>query len=90
MSHFMANIAHNGRLVPRQRNQSRNCPMGNITSQSIGKHYLGPSKPSPGSSIRTGGRQKLAIFWQKIAHDGRLVPRQRNQFAVEPAIMGYF
>ena len=39
---FMAVIAHNGELVPGQRNPPGNWLMGHITCQSMGKHDLGP------------------------------------------------
>ena len=46
----MAKIAHNGELVPGQRNPPGNWLMGHITSHYIGKHYLGPFK-SPSGTI---------------------------------------
>ena len=46
---FMAKIAHNGELDPGQRNPPGNWLMGHITSHSMGKHYLGPFKPSSGT-----------------------------------------
>ena len=48
---FTAKIDPNGRLIPGQGNPPGNCLVGHITSQSTGKHYLGPFKPSPGTHL---------------------------------------
>jgi len=58
MGSFMAKIVHIGGLVPGQRNPPGNCLMGHITSQSMGKHYLGPLKPSPGTISGQRGSKK--------------------------------
>ena len=62
MGIFMAKIVHIGRLVPNQRNPPGNCLMGHITSQSMGKHYLGPSKPSPSSQLGLGGVENGSFY----------------------------
>ena len=57
MGFFIAKIDHDGRLVPGQGNPPGNCLVGHITSQSTGKHYLGPFKPSPGTHLVLWGSE---------------------------------
>ena len=64
MGLLMAKIAHNGKLVPGQRNPPGNWLMGHITSQSIEKHYIWPFKPSSGTYPWQSGL-KNALFYDK-------------------------
>ena len=65
MGLFMAKIAHNGELVPGQRNPPGNWLMGHITSHSMGKHYLGPFKSPSGTISGQRGSKNALFLWKK-------------------------
>ena len=61
---FRVKIDHDGRLVPGQGNPPGNCLMGHITSQSMGKHDLGPFMPFPATYLVQWGSEN-GYFWVK-------------------------
>ena len=66
MPFFRVKMDHDGRLVPGQGNPPGSCLMGHITSQSMGKHDLGPFMPSPATYLVQWPRgSENGYFWAK-------------------------
>ena len=67
MPFFRVKMDHDGRLVPGQGNPPGSCLLDHITSQSMGKHDLGPFMPSPATYLVQWGCEN-GYFWVKNSH----------------------